>query len=174
MSKSFFYKDETGKIRKYYYCTRCEKGPYREDQINKEVFHLSENMNLFYCMSCIKELNIRVPGNIKKDVCSDCSDKESKERDRKIEETYSFEKKEMSNVVLIQFYDGTFLSVICNDIDKWLEEVKYTAMNNKLPVEVIYKERLDSKEAIQKKKYLDQLNMKQKYEFIKNFYFSIL
>ena len=56
-NKKYFYKDEEGKLKKYIYCIRCQKGPFELTEQYKNFINIS---GVNYCIKCIKELNIKL------------------------------------------------------------------------------------------------------------------
>lgn len=54
--REYFYKDSEGKIKKFVYCTRGCKEPYRQEDIGSKIFKATKLT--FLCYRCIRELNL--------------------------------------------------------------------------------------------------------------------
>jgi hypothetical protein len=54
--RPYFYKDATGKIQKYTYCSLCLKGPFTKEQFNIEIFSFRNSIH--YCLECAR-INFR-------------------------------------------------------------------------------------------------------------------
>ena len=48
----YFYKDSTGKTKKYIYCSLCLKGPFKEEQKNTDFFDFENSLK--YCKECMQ------------------------------------------------------------------------------------------------------------------------
>jgi hypothetical protein len=168
MNKLFFYKDIDGKIKKYYYCTKCEKGPFREDQINREIFSTTEKMSIFYCKKCIDSLGISFKNKIELN-----TELNEKQDIKEVKDIYfSKEEDKKTFLFLVQLYDGTILYLTGDDIN--LEEIKQSALNDKLPLEVVYKEQVNIKDLTQRRKFFEFMNKSKKRAFLEEFYSSFL
>lgn len=162
--KKFFYKDSEGKIKRYVYCTKCEKGPFTEDQLGIEYFKMAERISLFYCKSCAIELGLSI--SEKKGLLNNNNKKDI--------EDISFEENKKVKVVLMQFYDGSIISFICDNIDTLIKEIESSILNTKLPAEIVYYKEYDNKEAVRIKEKIDTMNLRQKKLFINSYYTKML
>jgi len=51
MKREYYYKDSSGKIKKYVYCSLCLKGPYIEEQKDIDFFRFQDT--IIYCSECM-------------------------------------------------------------------------------------------------------------------------
>lgn len=56
--REYFYRDQTGKIRKFAYCCLCGAGPFKKSQKNFEYFSSGSKSETAYCLKCAKSLNL--------------------------------------------------------------------------------------------------------------------
>lgn len=55
--KTFFYNDESGKLKKYLYCSRGCPEPYKQSDIGLSLF--KANQNTFICKKCVSILGMK-------------------------------------------------------------------------------------------------------------------
>jgi len=97
-SKSYFYKDDTGKIKKFIYCCLCGDGPYKETESNYNFYSVHGGASQNYCLPCARSLGLSL---------EDIKDKSTLvEKEEKIEEVF-FTKSNINPDVL---YDNTLES----------------------------------------------------------------
>lgn len=94
-SKSYFYKDDTGKIKKFIYCCLCGDGPYKETERDYNFYSVHGGMSQNYCIPCARALGLSLE-NIK--------DKSTMvEKEEKIEEVF-FSKSNIETTILEDNY----------------------------------------------------------------------
>jgi len=56
LERPYFYKDSDGNSKKYYYCSLCLKGPFKEDDMGKKIFYMTgQETRVYYCFTCKNE-----------------------------------------------------------------------------------------------------------------------
>lgn len=54
----YFYKTPKGDLKRYFYCSLCGAGPFKEEDENKE-YKVTLNGTILHCMKCLRTLGIK-------------------------------------------------------------------------------------------------------------------